>query len=246
MAIPWHSGELPYLTAQQMAAVDRAMITDFHITLLQMMENAGRQLAELARVRFLAGDPRGKRVVVLAGSGGNGGGALVAARRLANYGAQVRVYLSRDIEQFAEAPTHQLKILECMQVAGLPAKEIEMQAGADLILDGLIGYSLRGAPRGPVADLIHWANAQTAPILALDLPSGLDATSGEIYAPAVRAAATLTLALPKVGLRAAAAKVNVGELYLADISVPPRLYRGSGLSLEVGPIFAESDLVRLW
>ena len=78
--------ETPYVTTPQMVEVDRAMIEDFKIKLIQMMENAGRNLAHLTRIRFLDGDPQGRRVIVLAGGGGNGGGALVAARRLHNWG----------------------------------------------------------------------------------------------------------------------------------------------------------------
>ncbi|MDX1688422.1 MAG: NAD(P)H-hydrate epimerase, partial [Candidatus Promineifilaceae bacterium] len=116
---------------------------------------------------------------------------------------------------------------------------------ADLVVDGVIGYSLRGAPRGTAGDLIRWANEQAAPILALDAPSGVDAATGTVFDPAVRAAATMTLALPKEGLRAPGVEEQVGELYLADISVPPELYAGPGLELEVPPIFAEADVVRL-
>ena len=81
-AIPWYRDELPYLTVRQMIEVDKAMVEDFRINLVRMMENAGRGLAHLTRARFLGGDPRGKKVVVLAGTGGNGGGALVCAREL--------------------------------------------------------------------------------------------------------------------------------------------------------------------
>src|SRR5262249_35191400 len=84
--------DVPYLTTRQMVEVDRAMIEDFAIELVQMMENAGRNLAHLARFRFLDGNPVGRRVIVLAGGGGNGGGALVAARRLHNWGASVEVF----------------------------------------------------------------------------------------------------------------------------------------------------------
>ena len=117
---------------------------------------------------------------------------------------------------------------------------------ADLILDGVIGYSLKGAPRGAAAALIDWANGQRAPILALDVPSGVDAGSGQVFAPAIRAEATMTLALPKAGLRAARVRPMVGELYLADISVPPALYAEPALGLQVESIFAQSDIVRLW
>ena len=86
MTIPKYPHSVPYLTTEQMIEVDRAMMEDFKIELIQMMENAGRNLAHLARERFLEGDPRSRKVVVLAGTGGNGGGALVCARRLQTTG----------------------------------------------------------------------------------------------------------------------------------------------------------------
>ena len=104
-------GEIPDLTTEQMVEVDRAMIEDFEIELIQMMENAGRNLAHLARKRFLDGSPQGKHVVVLAGRGGNGGGAMVCARRLNNWGAVVEVRLTRELADFEGVPAHQLEIL---------------------------------------------------------------------------------------------------------------------------------------
>lgn len=244
--IPLYTSPIPALTTAQMIEVDRAMIADYGIDLIQMMENAGRNLAHLARARFLGGDPRGQKVVVLAGTGGNGGGALVCARRLHNYGADVRVIVTRPDGDFAPVPAHQLAILRRMDVPVTLAEEVEAEGDtAVLIIDGLIGYSLRGRPRGAAAHLIRWANRQPAPILALDVPSGLDATTGQVYEPAIKAAATMTLALPKVGLLAETAVTQVGELYLADISVPPALYARPVLQLTVGPIFAASDIVRL-
>ena len=227
-----------------MVEVDRAMIEDYGILLIQMMENAGRNLAHLARIRFLSGAPAGRRVAVLAGVGGNGGGAMVSARRLRNWGANVEVFVTRNEGDFAEVPAHQLRALRSMGIqcdVGTPAPD----QAFDLIVDGVIGYSLSGAPRGMAAELIHWANAHRAPVLALDAPSGLDTTTGTAFEPAVRAAATMTLALPKEGLRGDAANAHVGELYLADISVPPELYASPALGLDVGPVFAESEVVRL-
>lgn len=221
------------------------MVEDFHIELIQMMENAGRNLAHLARRRFFEGDPTGKQVIVLAGTGGNGGGALVCARRLSNWGAHVQVFLTRPAGAFKPISGHQLDILQRMQISIAQAGAIPRLAKVDLIVDGLIGYSLSGPPREAAAALIRWANAQKAPILALDVPSGLDTTTGTIFKPAIRATATLTLALPKTGLLAAAVAGQVGELYLADISVPPALYAGPALGLKVGPIFAQNDIIRL-
>lgn len=228
-----------------MIEVDRAMIEDYHIELIQMMENAGRNLAHLARVRFLDGNPVGKRVVVLAGTGGNGGGALVCARRLHNWGARVEVVATQPAEQFTPVPKHQRDILERMRVPLFTAADLGKLDPPALVIDGIIGYSLKGTPVGAAAELIRWANTGGVPILALDAPSGVDTTTGTVFDPAIRATATMTLALPKEGLRAPGVETHVGELYLADISVPPGLYSEPQLNLSVPPLFAESDVVRL-
>ncbi|MBK8987018.1 MAG: NAD(P)H-hydrate epimerase [Chloroflexi bacterium] len=240
-------GGIPSVDTPQMIEVDRAMIEDYRIDLLQMMENAGRNLAHLARRRFLNSDPRGQMVVVLAGRGGNGGGGLVCARRLHNWGARVHVFITNPDEAYTGVPAHQLEILRRM---GLPVTigagmVLTGLLGVDLIIDALIGYNLADAPRGAAAQFIRWANVQNVPILSLDVPSGLDTTTGKVYNPAIRASATMTLALPKEGLRHETGEGVVGELYLADIGVPPDLYAGPKLELNVGPVFAEDDIIRL-
>lgn len=140
---------------------------------------------------------------------------------------------------------HQYDILRRLKIPvnETPPRDAE---GFDLILDGLIGYSLSGSPRGMIGELINWANQDAAPVLALDIPSGMDATTGAVFDPAIAAAATLALALPKSGVRAPGNKDWVGELYVADIGVPPELYASPGLNLAVGPIFAREDIIRLW
>jgi len=245
MTIPIYEGEVPSLTTEQMIEVDRAMIQDLHIELVQMMENAGRNLAHLARVRFFDGSPRDKRVVVLAGTGGNGGGALVCARRLHTWGAQVQVILSHPPTNYTPVSAHQLDIIQRMNLRVTEADTRLKVQNPELIVDGLIGYRLHGAPHGVVADLIRWANAQTAPILALDVPSGVDGTTGNVLDPAIKATATMTLALPKAGLFALEAQGQEGELYLADIGVPSSLYAEAALSLPLGTLFAESEILRL-
>ena len=235
---------VPSVTTAQMIEVDRAMIEDYRILLIQMMENAGRNLAHVARVRFFSDGLAGKRVAVLAGTGGNGGGALVCARRLKNWGANVEVFVTKPDDEFAEIPGHQLRIVKRMDIAtmvGTPSAD----AAFDLVVDGIIGYSLKGAPRGTAADMIRWVAGQSAAVLALDAPSGVDTTSGSTFDPAIRATATMTLALPKEGLKMPSVRAHVGELYLADISVPPELYAEPALGLEVSPLFAQSDIVQL-
>jgi len=113
-------------------------------------------------------------------------------------------------------------------------------APADLVVDALIGYSLRGDPTGQAATLIEWANQQPAPILALDTPSGLDVTTGVAGTPHIQATATLTLALPKIGLIDSSA---VGELFLADISVPAIVYQRMGLTTP--ELFRDDVVIRL-
>ena len=246
------NGPVPYVDTDQMVEVDRAMMEDYHIELIQMMENAGRNLAHLARIRFLAGDPRGKRILVMAGGGGNGGGALVAARRLHNWGAEVTVALGQPPQAMTRIPAHQLDILQRMEVTGTDAQAevsslelLAVESSFELILDGLIGYSLKGAPTGLIGDLVRLANEVAAPVLSLDAPSGIDTTTGVVFDPAIKALATMTLALPKEGLRASGVADHVGELYLADISVPPGLYAKPLLDLQVGPLFAREDIIRM-
>jgi NAD(P)H-hydrate epimerase len=226
---------VPTVSSVQMREVDRIMEEDLGISLLQMMENAGRHLARVGVERFLDGDPRGRVIAVLAGKGGNGGGALVAGRRLATWGGQVVVALSGEAE-FRRMGIPVLEVTEWEGELSWPKERPE----ADLVVDGIFGYSLSGAPRGPGADLIRWANDQASPTLSLDLPSGLHPDTGVPEIPTIRAAATLTLALPKSGLMTDAARGWVGELYLGDIGVPPEALRTLGI--EADGVFSEGDL----
>ena len=197
--------DVAWISAGDMVEVDRVMIEDLRIELLQMMENAGRHLARLV-LDLWSPDS----VAVAAGSGGNGGGGLVAARHLANAGVDVTVTTTR--ADLTPVPAHQLDILQRMGIAMSPTL-----VAADVVVDAVIGYSLRGAPQGRSAELIDAVNGAAATIVSLDTPSGLDVTTGERPGSVVVADATLTLALPKVGMRDA---TEVGRLFLADISVP--------------------------
>jgi NAD(P)H-hydrate epimerase len=222
--------DLPDLTTEQMREVDRRMTDELGIQLIQMMENAGSHLATLAIARYSPAS-----CTVLAGPGGNGGGGLTAARHLHNKGVSVGVVLSNAVP-VSGATAHQLVTIERL---GVPV--MTEPPWAELVIDSLIGYSLRGDPHGRAAELIEWANALAAPVLALDTPSGLDLTTGEIATPCVVADATLTLALPKIGLRRAPRVV--GDLYAADISVPPAAYRGMGVGATAP--FAAGPIVRV-
>lgn len=232
---------LPALTTEQMIEVDRLMIEAYGIRLIQMMENAGRNLAEQAR-RMSGGDLRGKEMLVLCGGGNNGGGGMVTARHLHNRGASVRVKLLPDESRLEDVPAHQWGILKAMDIPRI-SQPADLPGQANLVIDAMIGYGLRGNPRGVVVEWIEWANTCGAPILALDTPSGLDTTTGIPGSPCIRAVATLTLALPKAGLLSTQARSHVGELFLADISVPPELY--GNLGLELSSIFATDTIIKV-
>ncbi len=219
-----------WLTGAQMIEVDRIMIEDLQIELIQMMENAGRNLAQLILTRFSPNS-----VTVLAGSGGNGGGGLVAARHLANRGVDVSLTLGQPPSGFTPVPGHQYEILQRM---GVPTEADPRNS--DVIIDALIGYSLKGAPRGRIGELIAGLGQNGGSIASLDTPSGLDTTNGSAPGEVVAATLTMTLALPKVGLREAK---SVGELYLADISVPPTVYDRLGAG--PAPDFTRSSIIRL-
>jgi NAD(P)H-hydrate epimerase len=227
--------EVPAVTADQMREVDRIAMEEFDLGILQMMENAGRNLAECARQ--MLGDSG--KVTVLAGTGGNGGGGLCCARHLHNRGIEVTILLAREKNSLGDAAGHQLNTLEA---AGIhPAEQSKTQdavAGADLVIDALIGYSLRGTPSGRASNLIWLCNEHARSVLSLDVPSGLDATTGENPGQVVRPDRTLTLALPKTGLQSVP-----GELFMADIGIPPQVYHRLGISSE--PLFTESYWIRL-
>jgi NAD(P)H-hydrate epimerase len=234
--------QIPAVTASQMIEVDRIMTEDLGVDLLQMMELAGAALATLARDRFFGGDARGQRVLVVAGSGGNGGGGMVAARRLHGWCAEVEVWVTRETAFLRGASAHQVRSLRALGVSVHVPPESSLPA-ADLIVDALIGYSLAGPPSGHAAALIRAANDHPASVLSLDLPSGLEATTGTVYDPCIQADATLALALPKRGVWAPWGHGVTGELYLADIGIPYEVY--ARLGLDVGPIFARQSLLRV-
>ena len=228
---------VPAVTTAQMREVDRIAINEVGPNLYQMMENAGRNMASQC-AQSLGAAWTQVPIVVLAGTGGNGGGGICAARHLANHGGNVTVVVS-DLSRLAGVPAEQLALY---RAAGGRVSDVSELAAMEpaLVVDAVIGYSLGGAPAGVVADLIRWMCGQAAPVISLDVPSGVESTTGETPGAHVRATTTMTLALPKTGLDADA----VGELWLADIGIPREVYRRVGLSAPEG-LYAPGYRVRL-
>jgi len=215
--------EVPVVTTDQMREIDRVAIDETGPNLFQMMENAGRNLA-LQAMEILSATWNSARVVVLAGGGGNGGGGICAARHLANRGLEVMLCLSRP-DRLGPVPAFQLQVFRSAAGTEIGIADVERHR-PDLIVDALIGYGLESAPAGPTAALIRWANGSGAPILALDVPSGIDSTTGLTLGDFMQARWTMTLALPKSGLL----PDKTGDLILADIGIPRATFERAGVS----------------
>lgn len=223
-----------------MVEFDRTAIEDFGIEELLLMENAGVSAASVAR-RMLGGTVEGRRICCLVGKGNNGGDGLVAARHLHNWGAQVSLVLGAGQADLRTTPAKQLAILEKMgvELSGLDSSLPE----ADLAVDALLGYNAKGNPKEPLAHIIRRANSSKVRILAVDIPSGLDATTGKPGNPCVVADATVTLGLPKAGFLGPDARRYVGSLYVADISFPDLAYRKYS---QERLIFGRDTIVKVW
>lgn len=213
------------VTAEQMREVDRIAMQIFNIDILQMMENAGRSLCE--NVIEILGKTGGA-VTIMAGAGGNGGGGLSCARHLHNHGFCVDLILDHDPAELNGAVADQFQILHTTGFRSMfPSEEQDTIRCADIVVDALIGYSLHRAPYGKTEKLIKLCNEYATKVISLDVPSGLDATTGEAMGVIIRSDRTMTLALPKTGLLSTS-----DEIFVADIGIPLELYRSMGMDLE--------------
>ncbi|MBN2503630.1 MAG: NAD(P)H-hydrate epimerase [Anaerolineales bacterium] len=229
---------IPTVDEAQMREVDRIAVEGFGLGLLQMMENAGRDLAACA-IGMLS-SKQDTVITILAGSGGNGGGGICCARHLYNRGYPVNLILNKSANELQGAAAQQWKILQQAGLTPISSPDtITAIQSADLVIDALIGYSLRAAPRGRAAELIELANHHATAILSLDLPSGMDATTGETPGAYIMPQSTLTLALPKTGLK----NPTAGNLLLGDIGIPPQVYEALGITFK--PFFGHDYLIEL-
>jgi NAD(P)H-hydrate epimerase len=215
------------MTRDEVREFDRHAIEDLGVPGLVLMENAGRQAADAAERLLRAA--HGRRALIVAGRGNNGGDGFVIARHLLTRGYAVRVLLAADPAQVVGDAATNLNILERLGVAvqRLPETEAALRAAvlaatgdADLVVDALLGTGLRGEVREPYLSAIEAMNTCGRMILSVDIPSGLDADTGHPLGAAVRAHTTVTFAAAKVGFSSPVAREYVGELVVADIGVP--------------------------
>jgi NAD(P)H-hydrate epimerase len=213
----------PFLTREQVRALDRRAIDEFGVPGVVLMENAGRGAAEvLARLGIHGG------VVICCGKGNNGGDGFVIARHLAIHEAAVRILLFCAPEELSgDAAINQrivarLKLPQEVHAGPAPdLKAVERElAAAEWVVDALFGTGLSGAVRPPLDRVIAAINACPARVLAVDIPSGLDCDTGRPLGATVRAEHTVTFAAQKVGFANPEARQWLGQVHLVDIGVP--------------------------
>ena len=221
--------ECVVMTRDEVRAIDAWAINTLGIPGVVLMENAGRSCAELIKDKL-----RGKaepKVCIFCGTGNNGGDGYVIARHLLNSGFDVTVVVCGDCGKIKGDAKINLEILERM---GRPIESLNLSegsvrdqvdafcSGADMLVDGLFGTGLSGQLRGEYVELIESMNACQCPIMAVDIPSGLDCDTGESLGAAICAAATVTFVALKKGFTSPAAHRYTGEIYIASIGIAVR------------------------
>jgi NAD(P)H-hydrate epimerase len=222
------------VTAEEMRRLDRHTIDTIGLPALVLMENAGRAIAEAALAYgaelLLGGSGREPRWLVLAGKGNNGGDGLVAARHLREAGAEAAVVYAEPPERLTGDAALQRDAAARFGIAAsvYAPGAIDWRA-YDGVIDALLGTGTKGAPREPYASLIREAVASGLPIVAADIPSGLDADTGAAYEPCIRAARTVALAFMKRGLALYPGAELAGEVTVAPIGIPAQLADAHGV-----------------
>jgi NAD(P)H-hydrate epimerase len=213
------------LSRNEVRDVDRRAINELGMPGIVLMENAGRGAAELLVSLGISG-----RVVVCAGRGNNGGDGFVIARHLENHGFDVRVLLFADSQNIEGDAATNFRIL---RAAGTPVFEYQSATKLDTwaadirssawIVDALLGTGMEGTVREPTSTVIHHINNSGVPVLAVDLPSGLDCDTGQPLGVCVRATHTATFVSRKLGFDTPGADQLTGEVHVVDIGVPQSL-----------------------
>ena len=221
-------------TVEQMRAMDRRAVEEFGIPEELLMENAGRAAFAVLSREFGAA---GRRIVVVCGVGNNGGDGLVVARQILAAGGTPRVFVIGDPDRFRGAAKANLDICGRLPIEVKRLKEVETLRAAvvraDVIVDALFGTGLDREPAGLHREAIDLINASAKPVLSLDIPSGVNGDTAEVMGTAIRADATVTFGLPKIGTMLYPGCELCGALWVCTISMPPSLTEAEALEVEL-------------
>jgi NAD(P)H-hydrate epimerase len=222
---------LKMLNATSMHRVDGLATRRYAIPSVILMENAGRSVVDVAASKL--DGLEGKRILIVAGKGNNGGDGFVAARHAAHRGAMVDVLLTAGADSLRDDA---LQAYEMIATAGHPALRLipiskfasVRKRSYDSIIDAIFGTSFHGEIRGTLQSIVRWMNTSPALVIAVDIPSGLDATTGKSAPCTVKADVTVTMAALKPGLLLGSGREYCGEVLVADIHVPEELILSVG------------------
>jgi hydroxyethylthiazole kinase-like uncharacterized protein yjeF len=210
------------LTRDQLREIDKRSVTDYHIPSIVLMENASRAVADEA-CRMMRGECCGT-VLILCGGGNNGGDGLAVARHLHNRGADLTIGLATDPAKYTGDALVNWNIAAAMKI---PAKPFEIAMLNDpqpvLIVDAIFGTGLTQAPREPFPAIAEAVNHSGLPVLAVDLPSGLNCDTGEAPGACIAATCTVTFVAEKIGFAQPQARRFLGEVIIGDIGCPSEL-----------------------
>ena len=234
-------------TAEQMQELDQKAIEAYKIPGIVLMENAGRGAADLISSAFP--DLQNRKIAVVAGKGNNGGDGFVIARHLFNHGISVKVFLLTDPKALRGDSEINYHIFSRMkgEVIPIPSskdyqklkKDLER---FDLLIDAIFGTGLDAEVRGYYREVIDHLNTLQKPIVAIDIPSGLDANTGKPLGTAIRASLTITFGLPKIGHLVSPGSDYAGTLKVIDISIPKRLVEEE----KIQTYLLEDEEIRRW
>ena len=250
--MPWHmsywKGEtMKVATAEQMQELDRKAIETYRIPGIVLMENAGRGATEVISNTFP--DLQKMKIAIVAGKGNNGGDGFVIARYLLNRRISVKVYLLADSKGLRGDAETNFQIFQRMkgEVISVPSSKDYQKVKRelekfDLLIDAIFGTGLDAEVRGYYREVIDHLNTLQKPIVAIDIPSGLDANTGKPFGTAVRASLTITFGLPKIGHVISPGLDYVGKLKLVDIGLPKKLVEEE----RIQTYLLENDEIRGW
>lgn len=211
------------LSRLEVRRVDRIAIDQLGVSGLVLMENAGRGAADAIAQKW----GPSISVAIVAGAGNNGGDGFVVARHLAMRGAKVATFLVAPLEKISGDAQANLAILQKLHhdIHEIPAAEMDSLGQRlrkfDVIVDAIGGTGIQGAIRGQLAAAVEQVNAAGRPIVAIDIPTGLDCDTGLASGPAIRASMTVTFVASKLGFDAPGAAQYTGDVIVADIGIDP-------------------------
>jgi len=204
------------ISVEEALAFDQMAQRKLGLSSLILMENAGRSVAEEA-LKIPA-----QKILIICGVGNNGGDGFVAARHLLNAGKEVKVSIVGNPDKLKPDPKANLKVLEKLKVDWKPANELRGFQEVDLVIDSLFGIGLNADIREPYLSVINKINQAEKPVLAVDVPSGLDADTGKVLGVAVKAQTTVTFVAPKRGFYLASGPECCGNVIVRNIGVDPQ------------------------